>query len=113
MELEAELRGEFRARSSETLKNGILAFTFGFRRGGTPPGPEPILEKSFFQKGAESKYIYIPYPYTPITKQPGNGRGTIISLTQKKLEIKKVKTQKVSVVRTCNFLVFFSEFSAM
>ena len=63
--------------------------------GGTPSRPESILEKLDFQKGALfKKYIY-PTHIPPTTKQPGNGRGTIISLTHKKLEIQKNKTKKL------------------
>ena len=109
MDLEAQIFTRFESVQAETLKNGILAFTFEIG-GGTPSVLNPFWKSWIFKKEHFSKNIY-PYLGTPIHQIARKSTNrTYVPCLEKKLEIKILKTQKVTVVGTCTFWDdYFSE----
>ena len=79
-------------------------------RGGTPSVLNPFWKSWIFKKEHFSKNIY-PYLGTPIHQIARKSTNrTYVPCLEKKLEIKILKTQKVTVVWTCTFSVgIFSE----
>ena len=96
MDLYSQIFTRFESLQAETLKNGILAFTFEIG-GGTPSVLNPFWKSWIFRKEHFSKK-WVPPLYTPnhqIARKSTN--RTYVPCLEKKLEIKKNKTKKFTV----------------